>query len=81
MEAKQFQQVFWNVRRLVDCAQMKPNRKISAEYGFDILGSVPVDAICAQSEREDLKDADRDRIRRFCNEYWPHVQERLKQQP
>ena len=79
MQAKEFRLVFWNVRRLVDCAQMRPNQKIAAQYGFDILSAVPVDAICAQAERDDLSAAERDSIRRFCNEYWPRVKERLKQ--
>jgi len=79
MQPKYFGLVSWNVRRLVDCAQMRPNQKIAAQYGFDILSAVPVDAICAQADRNDWPDADRAKIRRFCTEYWPRVKERLKQ--
>jgi len=78
LKAKQVRLVLWNVRRLVDCASVRPNQKICAQHGLDIFSFVPAKMLCAHVESTELSQADRDKIRRFCSDYWPRVQAKLK---
>lgn len=75
LRQRAIREALWNCERLLAARQLKPYRKLQAQYKFNVLSAIPVDDIKRAADDPAQPPDDRQRLANFLNLRWERLAE------
>ena len=73
LQQQEIRAAFWNCERLISARQRKHNRKLEAQFGFDILSAIPIEGIRRVADDVSQSEENRKRLANFVNVRWARL--------